>query len=154
MSDPVSIFPYACSLGTVLDHGDDGTIYRIQLADGTVISRQPKGAPSPEAVEDDIANPPAPPDDTTAAWLAFLAGSITDPVTGIALKANLDARNDFIGQDALLTRALVKGWVTPDSPQSIWDAANVEHVLTVEGVRDLILRYGIAWQTAFNQLAP
>lgn len=52
--------PYACSLGTVLDHGEAGDIYRIQRPDGRVEARPANGTPSPEAVEADLANPPAP----------------------------------------------------------------------------------------------
>lgn len=107
-----------------------------------------------EALETFLAAPPPAPVDPAAAWNAFLAGSIHDATTGIELKANRQARNDFIGQATLLREAVEAGLVTGTDPQSVWDAENVEHVLTVEGVRDLILRYGIAWQQAFNQLAP
>lgn len=58
----MSFTPYSCSLGTVLDHGDTGDIYRIATPTGQVIGVRAKGVPSPQAVEDDIANPPpAPP---------------------------------------------------------------------------------------------
>jgi hypothetical protein len=94
------------------------------------------------------------PDADTRAWLLFLDGVITDPVTGIALKANRNARNDFIGQATLIREALDAGAITAASPMPIWDAENNEHALTVAELRGLLLRYGIAWQTAFNQLAP
>ena len=59
MSDePAPFTPYQCSLGTVLDHGETGTIYRVQLPDGTVRAVEANGTPSPEAVEYDIENPP------------------------------------------------------------------------------------------------
>jgi hypothetical protein len=58
--DTPAFQPYACSLGTVLDHGD-GTIYRIELPTGQVIAIPANGTPSEDAVEFDIANPPAPP---------------------------------------------------------------------------------------------
>jgi hypothetical protein len=52
---------YPCSLGTVLDYGDDGDIYRISTPSGQVIGIRANGVPSPENVEADIANPtPAP----------------------------------------------------------------------------------------------
>lgn len=92
--------------------------------------------------------------DPAAAWNEFLAGSITDPTLGIALKANRQARNDFIGQATLLREAVDAGVLTNASAVSIWDANEVEHILTVAEVRALLLRYGIAWQSAFNALAP
>jgi hypothetical protein len=58
--DTLAFTPYACSIGTVLDHGD-GTIYRIQLRTGQVIAAPAKGTPSQAAVEADLANPPTPP---------------------------------------------------------------------------------------------
>lgn len=59
MDTPAPFEPYACSLGTVLDHGD-GTFYRIARPDGQVEARPANGVPSPEDVEADLANPPAP----------------------------------------------------------------------------------------------
>lgn len=89
-----------------------------------------------------------------AEWEAFLSGHVEDEVTGIRLKANRQARNDFIGQATLLREAVDAGLVTNASPQSVWDEDGVEHVLTAAEVRALLLRYGIAWQSAFNLLAP
>lgn len=90
----------------------------------------------------------------SAQWDLFLDGTITDSVTGISLKANRQARNDFIGQATLLREAVDAGVIEPTAMQSIWDASEVEHTLTVAEMRALLLRYGIAWQAAFNALAP
>lgn len=61
MSEPAPFETYPCSLGTVLDHGEAGDIYRIQTPSGQVIGIRAATTPSPENVEADIANPPAPP---------------------------------------------------------------------------------------------
>jgi len=118
----------------------DATLYASITEAGQVFVPEPV----PESV----------PDADTRAWLLFLDGVITDPVTGIALKANRNARNDFIGQATLIREALDAGSITSASLMSIWDAENNEHALTVAELRALLLRYGFAWQTAFNQLAP
>lgn len=145
--------PYACSRGTVIAHQDDPPAYIIQTATET-IGAPANGTPSPEAVEHDLANPPAQPEDTTAEWEQFLAGSITDPVTGIALKASFKARNDFVGQVTMIREALDAGFLTPETVDSIWDANNVEHSLAVAEIRGILLRYGFQWHQAFKQLAP
>jgi hypothetical protein len=154
MSDPIT-YPYPAGNYTV-EEPDAPHYHRIRLPDGQVTSvtgdsSQPITAAE---IETALATPPAPTEDTTASWEAFLAGSITDPDTGIALKASFKARNDFVGQVTLIREALDAGLLTAASPMSIWDAANTEHALTVAQIRSLLLRYGIAWQTAFNQLAP
>lgn len=61
IESPAPFEPYPCSLGTVLDHGDDGTIYRIATPSGQVIGIHANTTPSPDAVEADIANPPPAP---------------------------------------------------------------------------------------------
>lgn len=95
---------------------------------------------------------PAPSD--SEVWAEWLTGTITDPVSGIALKCSIAARDAFVGQVALIREALDAGVLTGADTMSVWDAANVEHILTITDLRALLLRYGIAWQTAFNQLAP
>jgi hypothetical protein len=146
-------FPsYACSIGTVIDHRDGG--YVIATPDGRTIGIGANGEPSETNVEADIASPPAPVLTVEQIWNDWLAGYITDPVTGIELKANRQARNDFIGQATLLREALDGGALTGADPVTVWDRSNVPHELTVTNCRALLLRYGIAWQTAFNELAP
>jgi hypothetical protein len=58
---PAPFEAYSSSLGLVLDHGDDGTIYRISTPSGQVIGIRAKTTPSAANVEADIANPPASP---------------------------------------------------------------------------------------------
>ena len=56
------ITPYACSRGLVIAHQDDPPAYHIRNAEtGQVEGHPANGAPSPEAVESDLANPPAQP---------------------------------------------------------------------------------------------
>jgi hypothetical protein len=58
---PTLFESYPCSLGLVLDHGDEGDIYRISTPSGQVIGIRANTTPSIENVEADIANPaPAP----------------------------------------------------------------------------------------------
>jgi len=60
MSDeitPALFETYSCSLGLVLDHGEEGDIYRISTPSGQVIGIRANGTPSPENVEADISNP-------------------------------------------------------------------------------------------------
>lgn len=153
MSATPAFTSYACSLGLVLDY-DDGTIYRIQTPSGQVIGIRANGEPSEENVEADIANPRELPVDPVVAWNEFLAGSITDASTGLELKASIAACNRFTAMETLLKSALEHGAITGESNVSLWDRSNVEHVLTVNACRALLLRYGIAWQSAFNALAP
>ena len=56
MSEPIT--PYACSLGTVVAH-EDGS-YIITTPQGRTIGIRAATTPSEAAVEEDIANPPAP----------------------------------------------------------------------------------------------
>ncbi len=99
-----------------------------------------------------LRNPPVPPE--AQLWVDFLAGSITDSVTGIALKANRSAKNDFVAMFTLLNAAIAIGAATAETPQEIWDASNVKHELPVGDILALLIRYGFAWQAAFNALAP
>lgn len=153
-----SPFPYSVTvpgvgLCEVLDpQGVPG--YRVRLPNGEVQTFAASGEASQENASTDIANQPEPTPDPALAWNAFLSGSIIDGPTGIALKANRQARNDFIGQATLMREALDGGALTGSSNVSIWDSSNVEHVMTVTACRGLLLRYGIAWNTAFNELAP
>ena len=151
MSDP-AFEPYACSLGAVVAH--EGLVYVIATADGRTIGILANDQPGPAAVEFDIANPPAIAADPALAWNAFLAGAITDPVSGLSLKASIAACNRFTAMEALLKSAIEHGVLNDNSPVPIWDASNTEHVLSVHECRALLLRYGLAWQTSFNALAP
>lgn len=156
MSEPTDIVPpivpYACTLGTVLDHRDGG--YIIATPDGRVIGVQANGEPSPENVEADIVNPPEPEPSIEQIWEAYLAGHYTDIETGLELKTSISACNRFSSMETLLKSALEHGTITSESPVPIWDRHNVEHSMTVTECRALLLRYGIAWQAAFNELAP
>lgn len=144
--------PYPCSLGTVIGH--EGGTYIITTTDGRTIGIAANGLPSPENIEADIVNPPVIEPDPAIAWNAFLDGFITDSVTGLELKANIAACNRFSAMETLLKSAIEHGAVTGESPVSLWDRSNVEHTTTVTACRSLLLRYGIAWQAAFNALAP
>lgn len=58
---PAPFDSFLCSLGTVLDYGEAGDIYRIQTPNGQVIGIRANTAPSPANVEADISNrAPAP----------------------------------------------------------------------------------------------
>lgn len=85
-------------------------------------------------------------------WATFLAGHIT--ISGIDLKAAISARDAFTGQIALIREGLDLGQLTPTTEVAIWDAHNVEHRMTVTQCRALLFAYGVAWKTAFDQLAP
>ena len=54
------ITPYACSRGLVIAHQDEPPAYIVRTPSGQVEGFPANGAPSPEAVEADLANPPAP----------------------------------------------------------------------------------------------
>jgi hypothetical protein len=86
------------------------------------------------------------------AWADFLAGHVT--VSGIDLKASIEARDAFTGTMILIREGIDAGAITNATPMSIWDAHEQEHALTVGNVRQLLLAYGFAWKTAFDQLAP
>jgi hypothetical protein len=58
IEQPLEFETYPCSLGTVI--GYEGSAYRIATPEGRVVGIAANGTPSPEAVEADIANPPAP----------------------------------------------------------------------------------------------
>jgi hypothetical protein len=87
-------------------------------------------------------------------WADKLAGTITDPVTGIAINANESTRNVLTGQLTMTLAALSAGAITPATPQDIWDAAGVKHTLTTAELIGLMLRYGAAWQALFAEFAP
>jgi hypothetical protein len=89
-------------------------------------------------------------------WADFLSGSITltGPAGPIALKASIEARDAFTGQIILIREALDAGLLSQTSPISIWDASEQEHQMTVAQCRQLLLGYGIGWQSAFAALAP
>ena len=101
-----------------------------------------------------VAPPPEPVLTVEQVWANWLAGSITDPVTGIVLKANRQARNDFIGQATILSISLGSGAIMGTTTVSIWDAHNVEYTMTTNECLALLVRYGFAWNQAFNELAP
>jgi len=105
-------------------------------------------------IQDFVTNPPPPVLSETQIWEEFLNGNIVDDVTGYAMKANRQARNDFIGQATLLSVAISGGQATLETSVSIWDAGNVERTMTAGACLALLTRYGFAWQTAFNELAP
>lgn len=131
--------------------------HRVRKPDGVVIGVPCEDSTqllTSEALSDFLANPPAPIPTVEQIWADFLAGTITDVPTGIALKANRSAKADFADMFTLITAAIARGLITEETEQSIWDAANNEHVLPAGDILDLIVRYGFAWQSAFNELAP
>ena len=170
--------PYPCSLGTVTAHDENS--YIIATADGRTIGIPANGVPSSEAVEADIANPPAPPAPSVEQiWAGKLAGFVT--VNGFDLKANRAARNDFSGMFTMLNGVIdraekvakaaeaLKEEATPESiaaagvaarnyvlssPVEIWDAHEAKHTVPISTCIDLILDYGLAWQAMFNEFAP
>lgn len=148
--------PYPCSLGTVINDRDEfgDAVYFIALPSGDVKAVRANGTPSPEAVEADIANPPAPPVDQATIWAGVLAGVITDTVTSIPLKASVATRDTLSATLVMLREAETDGLLTPTTEQTIWDADNVARTMTVAELRGLILRYGFAWQTLHATYAP
>lgn len=157
MPEETPFVPYEVpGVGTVLDpEGIAG--YRVLLLNGEVqafpaASGEPSEANAAADLAAALATPPDP--GPGPAWEEFLDGYITDDVTGFELKANIAACNRFAAMETLLKSAVEHGVLTDESMVSIWDRSNVEHALTVAACRALLLRYGIAWQTAFNALAP
>jgi hypothetical protein len=157
MPDEIQQFTeYACSLGVVIGHTDNPAGYRISTNDSRVVGILANGEPSPDNVETDIANPAAPVLSEAEIWANFLDGYVTveGPNGPLNLKANLQARNDFIGQDTLLKSGLELGEITSETMISLWDKDNVEHPMTVAQCRLTLFRYGYGWHLAFTQLAP
>lgn len=87
-------------------------------------------------------------------WAEKLAGGWVDPVTSIKLKTNEAARNLFQGQSGLMREAVELGSASNDTPVSIWDFYEQEHVLSLLEMRLLLLRYGFAWKAMFDEFAP
>lgn len=142
--------PYPCSLGTIISH--DGNSYVIDTPDGRTIGIAANGTPSPEAVEADITNPPAPQPSAEQIWADKLAGFLS--INGLDLKANRSAKNDFTGMFTLINGGLAAGAINNATPIDIWDAHNVKHTLPASDILALLLAYGFAWQAMFNEFAP
>lgn len=115
-------------------------------------------AGNPKATVWQTYTPPPPPDPLPPTpeevWAQKLAGTITDPVTGIAIHASEDVRNILTGQLTMTLAALSAGVISTATPQDIWDASGVKHTLTTQDLMGLILRYGAQWQAMFAEFAP
>ncbi len=87
-------------------------------------------------------------------WRAKLTEGWLDPVTKIRLKTTEEARNLFAGQVVMIREAIDQGQLSNDVLMPIWDFYEQPHTLSVGAIRNLLIRYGMAWQTMFNQYAP
>ena len=116
--DTLAFTPYACSIGTVLDHGD-GTIYRIQLRTGQVIAAPAKGTPSEAAVEADLANPPTPP----TAPLSQSTDVVVDRLTNAEFSALTAATAPAFARRALLVATSVGAISQADRRYAAFTAA-------------------------------
>ena len=85
-------------------------------------------------------------------WATKLGGFLT--VNGIDLKANRSAKNDFTGMFTLLAAGVQAGVLTAQTPVDIWDAHEAKHTLLASDALALLLAYGFAWQSMFNEFAP
>ena len=110
--------------------------------------------PTTEDIAAAIANPPPPVVDQAAIWADKLAGRIVDSDTGIPLNASIYARNILTSTLVLLREAEPAGYLTAATPQTIWDADNIERTMTVADLRALLIRYGAAWQALHAEFAP
>lgn len=147
------IFAFANETGVAVDSGNSLARFTPVEIEGDPVTY---GDPTDEVLIDAILNPAERVLTVQEIWDNFLAGYIPVPHGEgfIELKANRQARNDFIGQATLLREAIDAGLLTNESVTSIWDRSNVEHTLTVAECRTLLVRYGILWHNSFNELAP
>jgi len=143
-------------VGTVIaPEGEPG--YRVRTPDGRVIgfaaaSGNPCEANAAADIAHALANPPPP--SAEAVWAQKLAGVIVDPVTSIPLKASIATRDILTATLVFLREAETAGAITESTYQTIWDADNVPHEMTVADLRGLLLRYGAAWQAMHAEFAP
>jgi len=105
---PFEIYP--CSLGLVLDHGEEGDIYRISTPSGQVIGIRANTTPSAANVEADIANPPASP----AAPLSQSARTVLSRLTDTEYAALHGSTN--IGIQRGLEAARIEALISESDP--------------------------------------
>ena len=131
------ITPYACSRGLVIAHQDEPPAYHIRnAATGQVEGHPANGAPSPDNVESDIANPPAQPP----------APVVLTPLT--VLSRLTPAEEAAFQTSADMAVAIVRGRFT--AAQEI----RTDDARTVEGIQILIAKGIITMERAAAIFAP
>lgn len=94
------------------------------------------------------------PADPWEIWQAKLDGTITDPVSGVRLKADEHSKSRFTEGLVLLGAGFTAGYITADTPFPIWDADGVSHATTAQEAQGILIRYGLAWAAMWQEFAP
>lgn len=92
--------------------------------------------------------------DMEKVWQEKLSGFITDPVTGIQLKADVKSKDLFTSAVVILDIGMRTNGVKASDPFAVWDFYGVEHPMTVQDALSLLVRYGLQWAEMWRIYAP
>lgn len=96
---------------------------------------------------------PSQPDDADV-WAKKLDDGWTDPVSGIKLRTDKGAKTMFAEMIVWIREGLDLGQLTEDMMTPIYDYYSKPHNLTIRQIRELMFRYGLAWKTMYDEVAP
>ena len=92
--------------------------------------------------------------DMEKVWQEKLSGFITDPVTGLKLKADVKSKDLFTSAVVILDTGMRVGAVKASDPFPVWDFYGEEHPMTAQEALAVLVRYGLMWAEMWRVYAP